>query len=143
MRPLEKFRVLAQCPCANVLERGNLLAELFVAPDKHLGIAKAQFANYFEEKCGLFEIRLNQKELQARMQNFEGKARKPGTSTRVGEPTMIDWHRNAGKHALAEVAIKDFEGIADGGQVDLVIPSQQDIYILLNLKHLLVIRWQV
>ena len=104
---------------------------------------KAQFPNDLGKKRRLLDARFNEKDLQSWTHDFKRKAWKAGTSTRVGQPTSLDRHRDARKHALAEVPVEDIQRITNGGQVHFVIPSRQDLYILLNLQDLVVIGRQL
>ena len=64
---------------------------------------------------------------------------KTGSRANVGEPTRFYGDGNGAKHGLAEMANEDFQRIADRRQIQLLIPLQQNPYILLNTNDLFVI----
>jgi hypothetical protein len=137
--PLEKSGEFTERARADVIERSDLLPKLFVAPRQHLCVLKSQFSNDFREKCDFLDVGFDQKNLQIRPDYLQRKAWKSAARTSVGEPTVFQGDGLGRVHTLAKMTIKYLQRVADGGQVYLFIPHQQDLYILLNLKHLFVI----
>src|SRR5260370_11820898 len=72
------------------------------------------------------------------MKNLQGQTRESAARPHVGEPTAFQRYGSGCIHTLANMTIKYLQRVADGGQVYLLIPHQQNLYILLNLQHLFV-----
>ena len=113
--------------------------QLLVAPDKHLGIIKSKLTNNFREKSGFLQIGLHQKDPQVRPDYLEWQTRESASRTNVGEPTSLHWYGLGGIHTLAKMPIKYLQRVANGCQAYLFIPPQQNLYILLDLKDLVII----
>src|SRR5712692_7701065 len=138
-RPLEERREFTQRTGANIIQGSDFLPKLFVAPRQHLCALKSQFTNDFREKCNFSDVGFNQEYLQVRAKDLEGKTRESAPRTHVGEPTMFQRYGIGRIHTLAKMTIKYLQRVTNGGQVYLFIPGQQNVYILLNLKDLVVI----
>src|SRR6266851_2780897 len=137
--PVEKSRIFAECPRADVIQRCDFLVQLFIAPYEHLGVIKSKLTNNFCEKGGLFQIRFHQKDPQIWPDNLERQAWKAASRPYVGEPTSPLLYGLGRVHALAKMTIKYLQRVAIGCQAYLLIPRQQNLYILLNLKDLVII----
>src|SRR5437016_6688147 len=137
--PLEKVGKFAQSTRTDVLQRRYLLAKLFITSSKNLCAVKSQFTNDFRQKCDLLNVRFDQKNLQTRPDNLQRQARKTAPRTHVGEPTLFQRKGVGSVHTLAKMPVKDLQRVANCRKVDFFIPSQQNLYILLNLKHLIVV----
>src|ERR1700682_3008378 len=138
--PLEKGGEFTERTRAHVIKRSDLLPKLFVAPREHLRVLKSQFTNDFREKCNFLDVGFDQKNLQIWPDNLQGQARESTARPSVGEPTVFQWDGLGRVHTLAKMTIEYLQRVADRGQVYLLIPHQQNLYILLNLKHLFVSR---
>src|SRR5437660_8544369 len=57
--PFEKSWEFAKRTRANIIERGYLLAKLFVPPRQNLRAIKSQFTNDFRKKSDLFDVRFD------------------------------------------------------------------------------------
>src|SRR5438309_208135 len=86
-----------------------------------------------------FDVRFDQENLQTRPYDFQCQSRKTASGTHVGEPTLFQGYGFSGVHTLAKMPVKYLQRVANRCKVNLFIPGQQNLYILLNLKHLIVI----
>src|ERR1700674_1592942 len=136
--PLEKRGKLAQSTRTDVIQRGDLFPKFFITPHKYLGVRKSKSANNFRYKSGLFDVGFDQKDPQSGSDDFERQTRESSPRTHVGEPTILHRCRCRSVHAFAEVTIKYRQWIANRSQIHSLIPAQQNPYILLNLKDLLI-----
>ena len=137
-RPRKENREFAQRARAYVIKWCDLLPQLFIAARQHLCAAKSQFTNDFREKCDFLDVGFDQENLQLRSHNLEGQPRKSASRANVGEPTVLQGYGLGGVHTLAKMTIKYLQRVADSRQVYFFIPGQQNLDILLNLKHLIV-----
>src|SRR5258708_37458557 len=69
---------------------------------------------------------------------LQGETRESAGRTGVGETTAFHRYGCGCIHTLTNMTIKYLQRVADRRQVNLLIPHQQNLYILLNLKHLFV-----
>jgi len=142
-RPFEEGGEFAERARAHIVKGGDLLPKLFVAPRQHLCVLKSQFSNDFREKCDFLDAGFNQKNLQIWPDNLQGEPWKAASRPYVGEPTVFHRYGHRRIHTLAKMTIKNLQGVTNRGQIDLFVPSQQNLYISLNLQHLVVIRGQI
>ena len=138
-RPFEKTRELAESPGADVIQRRHFFVQLFIAPDENLGVLKSKLPNDFCQESGLLQVGFHQENTQIWPNNLQGEAREAPSRTHVGEPTIFHRYPHRRIHTLAKVAIEDLQRVANGCQAYLFIPGQQNLYILLNLKDLVII----
>jgi hypothetical protein len=137
--PIQKRRELTERARADIIERRDFLAKLFIAPRKNLYVSKSQFSSDFREKRDFLDVRFDDEDSQVWPDDLQGQTRKSGARSYVGEPTSFEGYSLGCIHAFTEMTIKYLQRVADGGQVYLLVPSQQNPYILLNLKDLIVI----
>ncbi len=90
--PLEKGPKFPQRSRTDEIERRNFLAELFITANEDSSACKSKITNDFRKKGRLFDVGLDEENLQLRPDDFERQTGKTGPRTQVGEPTML--HRD-------------------------------------------------
>jgi hypothetical protein len=90
--PLEKGSKFPQCSRTDEIEGSNLFSQLLIAANEDPSACKSKVTNDFRKKGRLFDVGLDEENLQLGPDDFEWQTRKTGSRTHVGEPTML--HRD-------------------------------------------------
>src|SRR5512142_1984625 len=109
-------------------------ADLLRARLQHLNALQTEQADHVLAERGFFADRFDQRELHAGVEDLEREARKAGAGADIDEPTGRS--RAPGQDAgerVEEVLGADRLGIADGGEVELLIPFEQ--LALIDAEH--------
>src|SRR5882757_11577452 len=102
---MKKWSEFSDCPRTNDVERGHFFGKAFITAHDDANALKSKFANNFRQKSGLFEVRFDEIKVQFWPKNLHGKARKAGSGTHVGQPTLFRRNHDGTEHRLTKMAI--------------------------------------
>src|SRR2546421_834937 len=102
---MKKRCEFSDCSRTNDIERGHFFGKAFITTYNDANALKSKFTNNFRQKSGLFEVGFDEIKVQFWPKNLHGKARKAGSGTHVGQPTVFRGNDQRTEHRLTKMTI--------------------------------------
>src|SRR6266436_4980915 len=102
---MKKQSEFPDCPRTNNVERGHFFGKAFITTHNHTNARKSKFTNNFRQKSGFLEVGFDEIKVQFWSKNLHGEARKAGSGTHVGQPTLFSGDHDGTEHGFTKMTI--------------------------------------
>ena len=102
---MKKWCEFSDRPRTNNVERGHFFGKALITTHNDANALKSKFTNNFCQKSGFFEVGFDEIKVQFWPKNLHREARKAGSGTHVGQPTLLRRDHEGTEHGFAKMPI--------------------------------------